>query len=84
MNDIQINVEDYSLVKTSIINNIKIRIMKIDLYKSVTLSVSLLTNNMNIDNKLITISGDDYTKWGNDDNYIINFVLNNLGLTKKI
>jgi len=84
MNDIQINIEDYNLVKTSIINNIKIKIMKIELYKSITLSVSLLTNNINIDNKIITISGTDYNNWGNDDNYIINFVLNNLGLTKKM
>jgi hypothetical protein len=84
MNDIQINIEDYNLVKTSIINNIKIKIMKIELYKSITLSVSLLTNNINIDNKIITISGKDYNNWGNDDNYIVNFVLNNLGLTKKI
>lgn len=29
----------------------------------------------------ITISGDDYTKWGNDDNYIVEFICKNFDLT---
>lgn len=82
MNDIKVNVEDYNFVKTSVINNINIKIIQVELFKSITLSVTLLSNNQNIDNQIIKISGDDYTNWGNDDNYIINLVLTKLGLTK--
>ncbi len=83
MNDIKVNIEDYNFVKTSVINNIIIKIIQFELFKSITISVTLLSNTNNIDNQLIKISGEDYTNWGNDDNYIIDFVLTKLGLTKK-
>jgi hypothetical protein len=83
MDDIKVNVEDYTFVQTSIINNIKIKIMNIDLFKSITLCVSLLNNNKNVENKIIKITDAEYTNWGNDDNYIVNLVLTKLGLSKK-
>ena len=48
-----------------------------------TLSVNLLSNNKLIDSKLMTITGDEYTNWGNDDNYIINLIMTKLNLTRK-
>jgi hypothetical protein len=83
MNNIKVDVNDYNLVQTSIINNIQINILKIELFIGMTLSVNLLSNNKLIDSKLMTISGDEYSNWGNDDNYIINLVLTKLNLTKK-
>ena len=83
MNNIKVDVNDYNLVQTSIINNIQINILKIELFIGITLSVNLLSNNKLIDSKLMTISGDEYSNWGNDDNYIINLVLTKLNLTKK-
>ena len=41
-------------------------------------------NNTPIDNKMLTISDDDYLNWFNDDNYLIDYALNNLNFTKKI
>lgn len=35
-----------------------------------------------IDVKVITIEGDAYKKWGNDDNYIKNIVFQTLGINK--
>ena len=83
MNDIKVNIEDYNFVQTSIVNNIKIKIMNIDLFKSITICVTLLNNTKNVDNKIMTLTGEEYTKWGNDDNYIVNLVLTKLGLSKK-
>jgi hypothetical protein len=83
MNTIKVNVNDYTFVKTSIVNNIQINILKIELFKSMTLSVNLLSNNKIVDTQLMSISGDDYSNWGNDDNYIINLVISKLNLTKK-
>jgi hypothetical protein len=84
MNNINVNVNDYNFVQTSVINNIQINILKIELFKSMTLSVNLLSNNKIIDSKLMNISGDEYSNWSNDDNYIINLVLTKLNLTKKL
>ena len=83
MNNIKVNINDYTLVQKSIINNIQINILKIELFKSMTLSVNLLSNNKLIDSKLMTITGDEYTNWGNDDNYIINLIMTKLNLTRK-
>ena len=83
MNNIKVNVNDYTLVQTSIINNIQINILKIDLFKGISLTVNLLSNNKIIDTKIMNITGDEYTNWGNDDNYIINLVLSKLNLTRK-
>ena len=83
MDDIKVNIEDYNFVQSSVVNNIKIKIMNVDLFKSITICVSLLTNNKNVDNKILKITGEEYNNWGNDDNYIINLVLTKLGLSKK-
>lgn len=76
-------IEPYTLVKTSTITSIRIEVNQIRLYNSVTIGVLLFDESgQPIDHRLITIAGADYTNWGNDDDYIINFVLNKLGLTK--
>ena len=81
MDEIKVKVQDSTFTKTSIINNIKIRVNRIILFKSISLSVSLLENESLVENKYIEVSGEDYTNWGNDDQYIVNFVLTKLGLT---
>jgi hypothetical protein len=82
MNDINVDVNDYSLVTTNIINNIKIRVMNLTLFTSVSLSVGLYTDKILVENQNLMLIGDDYTNWMNDDNYIIQYVLNKLGLTQ--
>jgi len=37
-----------------------------------------------IDSKVIVLEGEDYKKWGNDDNYIKDIVYETLGLPKKV
>ena len=83
MNNIKVSVNDYTFVQTSVINNIQINILKIELFVGITLSVNLLSNNRIIDSKIMNITGDEYNNWANDDTYIINLVLSKLNLTRK-
>lgn len=67
-----------------IINRVEIRFFNIDLFKSVTVVATLCDDkDYIIDNKHITIDGEEYANWSNDDSYLIDLVLVKLGLTKK-
>ena len=83
MNEIKVNIQDSAYVKTNTIDIVLIKITNVQLFKSVTVVASLFENNKIIDNKVVMIEGTDYNAWSNDDNYIVNFVLNKLGLIKK-
>jgi len=83
MNNIKVSVNDYTFVQTSVINNIQINILKIELFVGITLSVNLLSNKKIIDSKIMNITGAEYSNWANDDTYIINLVLSKLNLTRK-
>ena len=82
-NNINVNIKDYELVKINIINNIQIYVNQLVLFNSISICVRLFHDNILIENQMLDISGTDYTNWGNDDNYIVDFVLTNLGLSRK-
>ncbi len=78
-----VNVVPEPYVRPSInITSIQVRVINLNLFQSVNVSVTLLSNNDYVDSKSYTLEGDDYTNWGNDDTYIVNYVLNQLGLTQ--
>jgi len=81
MDETKVNVQDSIYTKTMIINNIKIRTNRLSLFNSISLGVSLFADNVLVENKMIDVTGEDYTNWGNDDQYIVDFVLTKLGLT---
>jgi len=81
MDETKVNVQDSIYTKIMIINNIKIRTNRLSLFNSISLGVSLFADNSLVENKTIDVTGEDYNNWGNDDQYIVNFVLNKLGLT---
>jgi hypothetical protein len=83
MDDSKVPVEPYTLVKTNIINSIRINVNNIVLFTSVTVGVTLFDeNSVPVDNRRLVLSGTDYTNWSNDDTYIVDYVLNALGLTQ--
>jgi len=52
------------------------------LNSTITFNVVLLdTNNVPVTVKQVTLSGEAYTNWGNNDNYVILYICNELGLT---
>lgn len=63
------------ITKSTVITAFEISIDRIVLYQSAYISVILKdTNSAEIDRKQLIMEGDDYLKWGADDDYIIEFV----------
>ena len=64
------------------INSFTYTVRSFELSVQITFSVFLYDENgQYLDNTNITLSGDDYTAWGNDDTYIKIYIANALGLT---
>jgi len=82
MEHIDISVVDSPYTKTYTINKVIIRVMELELYKNVIIGVRLMDNNEMVKTERFKIEGEDYTNWGNNDDYIVNYVLTKLGLTK--
>jgi hypothetical protein len=83
MNDMNVNVVPTPYVRPSVdITTIQVRVTNINLFKNVNINVTLKSNNNFVDVKSYILEGADYTNWGNDDTYIVNYVLNKLGLTQ--
>jgi hypothetical protein len=83
MDTTKIEVQDKEEVKTFTINNVEIRILNLSLNKFVDLNVTLKQNNDFVNSVYMRIEGEEYTAWGNDDDYLENLVLNKLGLNRK-
>lgn len=59
-----------------------IQIVSMIMFVNVTLSITTYDeNNVYSETVNMTLSGDDYTNWGNDDNYLVDYVVEKLGLT---
>ena len=56
-------------------------VFQITLNSSVSFNVFVLSNNNVVYTRQMTLSGDDYKNWGNDDTYLINYVAKQLGFT---
>lgn len=64
------------------INSFTYTVRSFELSVQITFSVFLYDQNgQYLDNSNITLTGDDYAAWGNDDNYIKIYIANSLGLT---
>jgi hypothetical protein len=84
MNNMNVNVNPSPYVKPTLnVTNIQIRVQNLVLFTSVTVNVILMgENNEFIDSVSYTLAGTDYTSWNNDDTYIVDYVLTQLGLTQ--
>jgi len=75
-------IDDFQQVTTKTFTFISIQAQNLILNQSVDLQVMFYDVNKNIgDLKMLTLSGDDYKNWGNDDTYILNYVCTKFGLT---
>ena len=69
---------------TVTITSIQLRVMNVVLFNSVNINVTLFSNNDFVDSKTYLLEGEDYANWSNDDTYIVNYVLTQLGLTAAV
>lgn len=77
----QVNVQPKDIVTTRTINSIEIIETIVQLNTSAKVVVKLLDENNSLINvEVLTISETEYTDWGNDDQYIIDWSLTQLGL----
>ena len=67
-------------VTKQIIGGFEIQNIELNLFKSAQITSRILDENGNmIDISFITMVDEDYKKWGEDDNYILDFVASKLG-----
>jgi hypothetical protein len=62
-------------------NNFRINSVSINLNLSAQISIGLYLDDSLVMFKNFSMLGDDYFSWGNDDNYLINWVAQQLGAT---
>jgi hypothetical protein len=77
---VSINATTITEVKT--VKYFKVYVVGLDLFNSVTLSVSLYDENSStVGNRTFMIEGAEYLSWNNDDQYLIDLVAQKLGFT---
>ena len=77
-----ISIQPTTITTTKIMTSFTINVIQLDLFKSVTVNVMLFGADGNfIEVKTITLSGQDYQKWDNNDQYLIDKIMEILGLS---
>jgi|UniRef100_A0A6C0J6Q8 hypothetical protein len=75
-------ISPYTMTPT-VVTNVTVSVISLDLGKSVTMGVTYLDNNNRaVDRKHVIIEGEEYDVWGLDDQYIVNLALQKLGLAR--
>ena len=69
-------------ISVRIITSFTVAVIRLELFTSVTVNAMLYGENNNfIEVKTLTLSGQDYLDWNNNDQYLINKVAEILGFT---
>ena len=81
MNSTVYDIEPITKTKVNIVSKIEISIIELLLFKSVKVRVVLFDDNKNIINSnILTLIGQDYLNWKDDDNYIVDYVKTNINI----
>jgi hypothetical protein len=76
------NILPFEIVSTLTVNRFEIDSIDIRLFTSAVIRVNLFdSNGFRVCAKTILMEGADYANWGNDDQYILTFIMNSLGFT---
>ena len=77
---VDITTKEFVTVETS--NKIAIYVLNIELFNKATIHVHFLNaDDRNIHLEVLEMTGDDYSAWGTDDQYVVTWTLNKLGLS---
>ncbi len=80
---ISIPVYSKEIIITKTINNVIIKVINMKLQEFVNISAVVRHNDDFIQNYTFHLEGEDYNQWGSNDNFIVDYVLLKIGLTKK-
>lgn len=77
---VDIQTKEFVTVQTA--NKIAIFVLRVELFNSANIHVHYLNEQgQNINLQVLTMSGDDYLAWGDNDQYVVTWTLNKLGLS---
>jgi len=77
-----VSITPFEQVKTTIVTSMTVRVMRVELFKSATMHVTLMDSRRSIvDSKVVEINGDDYKQWGGDDNFIYQYIARKFGFS---
>jgi hypothetical protein len=81
MNAYSVNVEPKEFVTVRVAHSIDMRVQSLNIGVSVDVNCMIKDENGNIFQvRNVTLSGEQYDNWGNNDVYLVTTVLNELGL----
>ena len=69
------------LTTTTRVTRFEIDSINVALFSSASIRVNIFAGNYRTEMRVILLSGDDYTLWGNNDAYITSFIASTLGFT---
>ena len=79
-----VKIEPLEIVTIKHRHSFSINIIDMKIFKSVMLSVEFFDENGNrLDSGRLNLTGDDYSNWGADDNYLVNYVAAKYGMQIK-
>jgi len=75
------NIQPFNIVSTTTITGFGIDGIDLQVFVSAKIRVNLFNSSgTRVDIRYVMLEGDDYANWGNNDQYIITFVSNALGM----
>ena len=80
---ISIPVYSKEIIITKTINNVIIKVINMKLQEFANISAVVRHNDDFIQNYTFHLEGEDYNQWGSNDDFIVDYVLMKIGLTKK-
>lgn len=81
---IRLPVEPYDRISNRRIGSIFLAIESLELFKGVSLRITYMDiNDVYVESEIITLSTDDYRKWGTDDTFIYNYISEKKGFIIK-
>jgi hypothetical protein len=79
-----VEIEPLEIVTVKHKHSFNVYIIDVRIFESVMLSVDFFDENREcVERTRLHLSGEDYTNWGTDDNYLVNYVATKYGLTVK-
>jgi len=76
-----ISIPPVTLTTVTVIDKFIIKRIEIKIKESAGIMIDLVDNTGNsAGTRYLTMSGEDYANWGSDDDYLINWIKNNLNI----
>jgi hypothetical protein len=76
-----ISITPVTVTRVTVIDKFIIRKVDVKIKESAEIILDLVDNNNSYaGTKYLVMSGEDYSNWGSDDDYLINWIKNNLNI----